>query len=321
VEDVLGAILAGGRGTRLDRPKPTASLGGRPLIERPLGALEAAGLDTVVVAKRDTTLPPGVAPVWEEPDEPVHPLLGIVTAVEQADERPVLVCACDLPFLTPALVAHLAALDAPLVVPRAGERMHPLFARYTAGLLPALRDALEREAPLHESLVGLHPVILDEQDLRAFGDPARLLFNVNTPADLERAEIMLDEEIESLRRGFESFSRGDLEEMLEFCAPDIVVHDAPELPGGAVHRGRDALRRGLEDFRATFDDLQVEPESFTRVSDKILVVFRATGRGHGSSVPLDIQLANVFTMRDGFLVEWFSYTSEDQAREALGLDT
>jgi ketosteroid isomerase-like protein len=109
--------------------------------------------------------------------------------------------------------------------------------------------------------------------------------------------------------------------MLEFCAPDIVVHDAPELPGGAVHRGRDALRRGLEDFRATFDDLQVEPESFTRVSDRILVVFRATGRGHGSSVPLDIQLANVFTMRDGFLVEWFSYTSEDQAREALGLDT
>lgn len=188
---MLGAILAGGRGTRLERPKATALLGGRPLLERPLGALEAAGLETVVVAKRHTQLPPGAAPVWGEPDEPVHPLLGIVTAVEQADGRPVLVCACDLPFLTAELVGHIARIDAPLVIPRAGGRLHPLFARYTAALLPALREALEPEAPLHETLVALRPSIVDEQDLRAFGDPARLLFNVNTPEDLERAEKML----------------------------------------------------------------------------------------------------------------------------------
>jgi molybdopterin-guanine dinucleotide biosynthesis protein A len=192
MEDVVGAILAGGRATRLGRPKATAPLAGRPLLEHPLEALEAAGLETVVVAKRDTPLPPGSAPLWEEPDEPVHPLLGIVTALEQADGRAVLACACDLPFLTPALVEHVAGLTAPLVVPRAGERLHPLFARYTSGLLPALREALEQEAPLRATVVALGPQILDEHDLRAFGDPARLLFNVNTPADLERAEMMLE---------------------------------------------------------------------------------------------------------------------------------
>jgi molybdenum cofactor guanylyltransferase len=191
MDGVLGAILAGGRATRLGRPKATAPLGGRPLLERPLRALEAAGLETVVVAKRDTPLPPGAAPVWEEPDEPVHPLLGIVTALEQADARAVLVCGCDLPFLTPALVAHVVGIAAPLVIPRAGERFHPLLGRYTPGLLPALREALAREAPLHEALVALHPQILDGPQLRAFGDPARLLFNVNTPEDLERAEAML----------------------------------------------------------------------------------------------------------------------------------
>jgi molybdenum cofactor guanylyltransferase len=195
VEDVLGAILAGGRSTRLERPKATAPLGGRPLLEYPLHALEAAGLETVLVAKRDTPLPPDAAPLWEEPDEPSHPLLGIVTALEQADGRAVLVCGCDLPFLTPALVAHVAGVAAPLVIPRAGERLHPLFARYTAALVPALRETLEREAPLHETLLALAPQIIDEQQLRTFGDPARLLFNVNTPADLQRAEMMLDEDI------------------------------------------------------------------------------------------------------------------------------
>jgi molybdenum cofactor guanylyltransferase len=194
VEDVLGAILAGGRSTRLERPKATAPLGGRPLLEYPLRALESAALQTVVVAKRDTPLPPDAAPLWEEPDEPVHPLLGIVTALEQADGRAVLACACDLPFVSADLAARIAGDRAHLVVPRTGERLHPLFARYTHGLLPALREALRSEAPLHEALVGLRPVILDEHDLRPFGDPGRLLFNVNTPDDLERAEAMLAED-------------------------------------------------------------------------------------------------------------------------------
>jgi molybdenum cofactor guanylyltransferase len=195
VDDVLGAILAGGRSTRLERPKPTAPLAGRPLIDYPLQALEAAGLETVIVAKRDTTLPPGGAPVWEEPDEPAHPLLGIVTALEQADGRSVVVSACDLPFLSPALVAHLAELDVPLAVPRTGDRLHPLLARYTPVLLPALRAALERPAPLHETLTALDPLIVGDQELSAYGDPARLLFNVNTAADLERAEAMLAVEL------------------------------------------------------------------------------------------------------------------------------
>ena len=188
---MLGAILAGGRATRLERPKPTALLGDRPLIEYPLRALEAAGIDAVIVAKDATPLPPDAAPVWHERDEPFHPLLGIVTALEQADGRPVLACACDMPFVSPALARSLADTSAALVIPHAGGRLHPLFALYTPALLPALREALDQRAPLQETVAGLAPVIVDEAELRAFGDPDRLLFNVNTPADLERAEAML----------------------------------------------------------------------------------------------------------------------------------
>jgi molybdopterin-guanine dinucleotide biosynthesis protein A len=193
VDEVLGAILAGGYGTRLGLPKATAGLGDRALLEYPLGALEAAGIETVIVAKEDTPLPAGAAPVWREPFEPVHPLLGIVTALERSEGRAVLACGCDLPFITPALAAAIAGTDARLVVPRAGHRLHPLLARYTAPLLPRLREALEQSAPLQETVAALDPLILDEQALRAFGDPARLLFNVNTPEDLERAEALLAE--------------------------------------------------------------------------------------------------------------------------------
>jgi molybdenum cofactor guanylyltransferase len=321
VSDVVGAVLAGGKGKRLGRPKPTAPLGGRALLEHPLAALRDAGLDTVVVAKPATPLPAVELTVWHEPAEPVHPLLGVATALEHAEGRAVLACACDLPFVTASLATWIAERDDALVVPRAGGRLHPLFARYTAPLLPALHEALKRLAPLQEALAELDPAILDERELAAFGDPERLLFNVNTPGDLARAEAMLDpdEDIESLRRGFESFTRGDVSQMLEFSAPDVVVHDAPELPGGGVHRGREELRRGLEEFRAMFDDLRVEPKEFVRLGDKILVAFRATGRGAESGIPVDIELANVFTMRGGIVHEWRSYISSAQAREALGL--
>ena len=77
-------------------------------------------------------------------------------------------------------------------IPRTGEpAASSASARYTPELLPALREALGRQAPLHETLTALDPVIIGEHELRAFGDPARLLFNVNTPEDLERAEAML----------------------------------------------------------------------------------------------------------------------------------
>jgi GTP:adenosylcobinamide-phosphate guanylyltransferase len=37
----------------------------------------------------------------------------------------------------------------------------------------------------------LDPVRIGEEELQRFGDPEKLLFNVNTPDDLRRAEEML----------------------------------------------------------------------------------------------------------------------------------
>ena len=61
--------------------------GGTPLIEGPpLRAMLAAGLDAVVLAKPGTELPPLEAAVWTEPEEPSHPLTGIVAAVDKGGE-------------------------------------------------------------------------------------------------------------------------------------------------------------------------------------------------------------------------------------------
>lgn len=189
----LGAVLAGGRGNRIGGAKATVELAGRPMIAYPLAALEAAGIEAVVIAKPDSELPPLGCPIVRESELPHHPLYGIVAALRAARGRAVIAIACDMPLADPALLAHLAAATDPLLVPVLGGRLQPLQARYSPELRPRLETALEWEEPLRRTVESLSPRLLGSEELSRFGDPERLLLNVNDGEDLRRAELALAE--------------------------------------------------------------------------------------------------------------------------------
>ncbi len=179
----LGVVLAGGAATRMGGAKMTAVLSGRPLIAWPVAALGAILDEIIVVAKRDTPLPPLAVPLSIEPYEPRHPFAGVVHALSEAAGRPVIVCAGDLPLVTPADVRAL--VEAPggrAAVARSGDRLQPLLARYEAAALAALAAALPA-APAAAAARALDPIEIDV--------PAISLLNVNTQADLAAAEQAL----------------------------------------------------------------------------------------------------------------------------------
>jgi molybdenum cofactor guanylyltransferase len=178
----LGAVLAGGEGSRLGGSKAKVELGGRPLISYPLAAFAEAGIEAIVVAKADTELPDLEAPVVAEPPKPRHPLLGIVTALAAADGRPVVVCACDTPFVTAAVLTELASSRATAAV-HDGVRVHPLIAHYQPADLRQLRAALDADRSATSALEALSPALIEVD--------ARTAFNVNSPADLEHAASIL----------------------------------------------------------------------------------------------------------------------------------
>jgi len=188
----VGAILAGGQGSRIGGAKAMVELAGRPLISYALAAVEEAGLEPVVVAKRDSELPPLSCRVIHEPEQPRHPLCGIVAALRDAPERPLVAVGCDMPFAGAGLLAWLGSTREPLVVLSDGERLQPLPARYDGALLPALEEALGVGRALRPTLESLRPRAIAAAELARFGDPQRLCFNVNTRADLERAARLLE---------------------------------------------------------------------------------------------------------------------------------
>ena len=187
----MGAILAGGASSRMGRSKATVPLAGRPLISYPLEAVVAAGLEPAVVAKPDSPLPELDCRVIEEPEEPRHPLAGILAALRASEGQPVVAVACDMPFVEPAVLAALAATDAPLVVGQAGGRLQPFPGRYGPELVGHFEEALAHQLPLTKAVAQGSPDVLSETVLGAYGDPELLSFSVNDEADLARAEAEL----------------------------------------------------------------------------------------------------------------------------------
>jgi molybdenum cofactor guanylyltransferase len=179
---LIGALLAGGEGKRLGRTsKPAAILNGRPLASYPFEALSQVCDRVAVVCKKSTELPElEGAERWNEPDEPRHPLTGIIHALETAGE-PVLVCAADMPYVTADACRSL--LTAPhksqAIVATSDGTLQPTFGVYAQQALDTLKHAPDN-APLTQTIESLHPTRV------AF--PAHLVKSINTKQDLEEAE-------------------------------------------------------------------------------------------------------------------------------------
>jgi molybdenum cofactor guanylyltransferase len=186
----IGAVLAGGESSRMGAPKAGVDLAGRPLVAHAIEAVVAAGLEPVVVAKPRSELPRIDCPVIRDAHPVPHPAAGILTALE-ACGAPVVVVACDMPFVPAPLLASLAGLDVAVAVTRVRDRLQPLLARYGPSAGPALEEAIERGRPLHEAVAALEPLVLEAGDLARFGDPERIAFNVNNRDDLAAAERLM----------------------------------------------------------------------------------------------------------------------------------
>jgi molybdopterin-guanine dinucleotide biosynthesis protein A len=178
---LIGCVLAGGAGRRLGAPKATAELAARPLISYPVAALQEVCERVAVVCKRDTELPALDVERWDEPDDPRHPIAGIVHALERAGGA-ILVCGADMPFVTPdacALIAGELRLGMKAALGFCEGRLQPLLGAYAPEALEVLRTAPPDE-PLTRTVESLMPIPVDVE-------PA-IVFNVNTPEDLAEAE-------------------------------------------------------------------------------------------------------------------------------------
>ena len=146
--------------------------------------------------------PPGPLPhgVRSRPDpEPgTGPLAALETALRWAAEDgadAILLLAVDMPLVPPKLLRDIARSPEPgIVVPESGgpAGMEPLCARYPVSLaddVVTLRT--EGEQSLRALIAHAGAVRLPLAHMRRHGPPEHVFLNVNTPADLIRAEALI----------------------------------------------------------------------------------------------------------------------------------
>ena len=200
---LLGAVLAGGRSSRMGRDKALLDFGGRPLIEHAVALLRAVGAEPVIAGARADLS--AFAPVLEDLHPGCGPLSGIEAALTDAQGRgaeQVLFLPVDLPLLPPALPALLleraALTGAVATVPTLLGRAQPLCSVLRTALLPAITAALEsddyrvmlplkRLAPGELDLVPVELIASTRHDWPRTPPVYRWFDNLNTPEDLARA--------------------------------------------------------------------------------------------------------------------------------------
>lgn len=187
----VGAVLAGGLSSRMGSPKTLVELAGRPLVSRIVATVGSAGLEPLVVAKPDSPLPKLDCRVLTEPSEPRHPLAGLVTALRASAGRGVVAIACDMPLVPATLLSWLAQLEEEIAVCEVGGRLEPLLGRYSPSAAEVLAEAAGAGAPMREAVAALDPFVVPEDRIARFGEPRRIVFNVNSPQDLAEAERLL----------------------------------------------------------------------------------------------------------------------------------
>ncbi|UWS80227.1 molybdenum cofactor guanylyltransferase MobA [Phaeobacter sp. G2] len=206
----LGVILAGGLATRMGGgDKGLLQIGGQSLLARVRDRLESQVSGLALNANGDAArfADLGLPVVADSIDGFAGPLAGVLAGLDWAagqGAEAIVTAAADTPFFPTDLVARLVAASKgqahPLVLattPRTGDALksggrskvnrHPTFGLWPVALRDDLRAALKdglRKVVLWTDQHGGREALFDATPFDPF-------FNVNTPADLTRAEELM----------------------------------------------------------------------------------------------------------------------------------
>ena len=124
--------------------------------------------------------------------------------------------------------------------------------------------------------------------------------------------------IVALKGAYAAFNRGDIDAAVKPFDSQIEWSEPVTFPGGGAYHGRDEVKRYLAQSRAPWAEGSSEPEQFIASGSRIVVFVHARFRPKGSSEWTDVRLADVYTIRDGKIVEMQAFANRQDALRWAG---
>jgi ketosteroid isomerase-like protein len=132
---------------------------------------------------------------------------------------------------------------------------------------------------------------------------------------------MSDENVEIIRRGFETMQRDGWQTLFSMIDPEFELTTPADLAMEPdTYRGEVGLRRYFESFEDAMEDIQIVPEGeFLGAGEKVFVPFRLSARGRETGIEATQHAFQVWTMRAGKGLRVEIFASRERALEAAGL--
>ena len=185
------AIIAGGRARRLGgRPKGTLAFGPTSIVERQIATLRTLTDALLIVANDPAPYADLGVPTVGDDVPGAGAIGGVLTALTHASTDPVVVVACDMPFVSAAFLRYLidAARAVDVAIPSTPSGYEPLCACYARACAPHLRRQIEAGVlKLQDVLPHLRVREVGPPEIAPFNEDGLLFCNVNTPDDYSRA--------------------------------------------------------------------------------------------------------------------------------------
>jgi len=126
--------------------------------------------------------------------------------------------------------------------------------------------------------------------------------------------------VTALGGAYAAFNRGDMTAAVEPLDAQIEWTEPAEFPGGGTYHGRDGVKQYLTQSRAAWGEVTSEAERFIIAGKRIVVFVHARVRPKGSNKWQDVSLADVYTVRNGRVVEMQAFADRQEALRWVGAE-
>jgi len=126
-----------------------------------------------------------------------------------------------------------------------------------------------------------------------------------------------EENLALARAGIANFQRGDIDAVMAELDPEIEVYSTSELANPGTYHGPEGWLKWVGDWLEAWDDFKLTLERIEAVGDRhVVTLVRQTGKGRGSGVPVEMQAAYMWDIRDQKLVRFQLHSTWEQAVDA-----
>jgi ketosteroid isomerase-like protein len=130
---------------------------------------------------------------------------------------------------------------------------------------------------------------------------------------------MSKQNVEVVYACYEAIRLRDLHRLLEFIDPEVVATSRLAAAEGTVYRGREGVRRMIEEIWSVFPDWAPQVVDARDLGDSVLVELRVEGTAVASGVTVQDRPWQVVEFRRGKVAKLHGYGSEQDALAALAL--